>query len=122
MENKKLTKAQKYAMLKAIPAVAENDMLVEFIDHEIELLAKKNISSTGEKKLTAVQKMNEGIKEAILDAMTAGQLYTVSDLIKAVPACEGFNTSKVSALVTQLKNDGKVNRTEVKGRAYFTKA
>ena len=45
----RITKAQKFAMLKAIPAVAENAMLVEFIDHEIDLLSKKN---AGEKKLT----------------------------------------------------------------------
>lgn len=121
MTTTKMTKAQKFAMLKAIPEVAQNEMLVEFIDHELELLAKKNVSATGEKKLTATQKMNEGIKVAILNHMTTGQLYTVSDFIKSVPECEGFNTSKVSALVTQLKNEGKVNRSEVKGRAYFSK-
>ena len=37
---KKMTKADKYNMLKAIPSVAENPILVEFLDHELELLAK----------------------------------------------------------------------------------
>ena len=35
MANQKLTKAQKFALLKEIPAVAENSVLVEFIDHEL---------------------------------------------------------------------------------------
>ena len=39
----KLTKKEKFAMLKAIPAVAENPMLVEFIDHEVELLNKRTL-------------------------------------------------------------------------------
>ena len=52
MNEKKITKREKFAMLKAIPAVAENAMLVEFIDHEMELLAKKN---SADKKPTAQQ-------------------------------------------------------------------
>lgn len=115
----KLTKSMKYDILLNIPEVAENDMLVEFINHEKELLAKKNISSTGEKKLTAVQKANEEIKTAILDCMVPTVEYTISDLIKTVPECADFNTSKVSALVKQLVVAEKVTRVERKGRAYF---
>ena len=36
---KKVTKREKFEMLKAL--VKDNTMLVEFIDHEIELLDKK---------------------------------------------------------------------------------
>lgn len=118
----KLTKSMKYDILLNIPEVKNNDMLVDFIMHEKELLAKKNVSSTGEKKLTAVQKANEEIKEAILANMVPAVPYTVSDLIKTVPECADFNTSKVSALVKQLVVAEKVVRTEVKGRAYFTLA
>ena len=64
MNEKKITKAQKFAMLKAIPAVAENEMLVEFIDHEMELLAKKN---SADKKPTAQQTANAEIAKAIVD-------------------------------------------------------
>ncbi len=118
----KLTKSMKFDILLNIPEVAENDMLVDFIMHEKELLAKKNVSSTGEKKLTAVQKANEEIKEAILACMVPTVEYTISDLIKQVPECADFNTSKVSALVKQLLVAEKVTRTERKGRAYFTLA
>lgn len=123
MENtKKMTKAMKYDILLAIPEVAENEMLVEFINHEKELLAKKNVSSTGEKKMTAVQKVNEGIKDAILEGMEEGKSYTITDLTKVIPECADLTTSKVSALVKQLLTAEKVVRSENKGRAYFTLA
>ena len=117
--SQKLTKAQKYAMLKAIPSVAENSILVEFIDHEMELLAKKNAS---EKKPTAQQTANEGIKSAIVEGMEEGKLYTITDLIKSVPACADLTNQRVSNLVRQLVSEGKVVRTEEKRKAYFSLA
>lgn len=114
----KLTKAQKFGMLKAIPAVAENSVLVEFIDHELELLAKKNSS---EKKPTANQVANEGIKGAILEGMESGKLYTITDLIKSIPDCADLTNQRVSAIVRQLIASGSVERVEEKRKAYFKK-
>ena len=118
MANQKLTKAQKYAMLKAIPAVAENSVLVEFIDHELELLAKKN---SAEKKPTAQQTANEGIKSAIVEGMEKGKKYTITDLMKAIPACAELSNQKVSQLVRQMIPD-KIVRVEEKRKAYFVLA
>ena len=118
MANQKLTKAQKYAMLKAIPAVAENSVLVEFIEHELELLAKKNAS---EKKPTAQQTANEGIKSAIVEGMEKGKKYTITDLMKEIPACAELSNQKVSQLVRQMIPD-KVVRVEEKRKAYFVLA
>ena len=117
--SQKLTKAQKYAMLKAIPAVAENSVLVEFIEHEMELLAKKN---SAEKKPTAQQTANEGIKSAIVEGMEKGKKYTITELIKSVPACADLTNQRVSNLVRQLVTEGKVVRTEEKRKAYFSLA
>ena len=115
----KLTKAQKFAMLRAIPAVAENAMLVEFIDHEVELLTKKN-SDSG--KLTKLQQENMKLTEAVYEGMEADKPYTITDIIKSVPAVAGLNTSKVRPLMTPLMNDGRVVREEGKGgRPFFTK-
>ena len=89
-----------------------------FINHELELLDKKNASS-GSKNPTANQKANEGLKSEILDAMTSGTRYTVSELDKML----GIGSpNKTNALVKQLKDSGLVIRTVEKGRAYFTKA
>jgi hypothetical protein len=114
----RITKAQKFAMLKAIPAVAENAMLVEFIDHEIDLLSKKN---AGEKKLTPQQVANEAFKQAILDAMTAdpNRLFTITEIVKEVPACADLTNQRVAALVRQLIEAKAVVRTEDKRKAFF---
>ena len=112
----KLTKAQKFAMLRAIPAVADNAMLVEFIDHEVELLTKKN---SAEKKPTAQQVANAGIATAIIEGMEPNRLYTVTEVIKSIPACADLTNQRVSALLRQLVEAGKVKRTEDKRKAYF---
>jgi hypothetical protein len=113
----KLTKAQKFAMLRAIPAVAENAMLVEFIDHEVELLTKKN---SAEKKPTAQQAANAGIATAIIEGMEPNRLYTVTEVIKSIPQCADLTNQRVSALLRQLVEAGKVKRTEDKRKAYFS--
>ena len=112
----KLTKAQKFAMLRAIPAVAENAMLVEFIDHEVELLSKKN---SAEKQPTAQQVANAGIVTAIIEGMEPNRLYTVTEVIKSIPQCAELTNQRVSALLRQLVEAGKVKRTEDKRKAYF---
>ena len=116
---KKITKKEKFEMLKAIPAVQENGMLIEFINHEIELLAKK--AAGGEKKMTATQKVNEGVKATILESMEPGKLYSITDMIKQFDCCVDMSNQRVNALVRQMMPE-KVERIEVKRRAYFALA
>lgn len=113
----KITKAQKFAMLKAIPAVAENAMLVEFIEHELELLAKKN---SAEKKPTAQQTANASIGEAIVAHLQSqpNRLFTITEVIKEVPECAELTNQRVSAIVRGLIGTS-VERVEEKRKAYF---
>ena len=121
----KLTKRDHFNTLLSITEVAENPVLVAFIEHELELLDKKNAA---DRKPTAVQVANEGLRDAILDFMEEGKGYTVSDLIKQVPACADLSQSKVSAILRPLllvtakgeaNPDGVLERYEEKGKAYF---
>ena len=114
-KTKKMTKAQMFAQIKAnYPLTADE---VKFIDHELELLNKKNAA---EKKPTAQQTANEGIKTAIVEGMEPNRLYTVTEIIKSVPACADMTNQRVSALLRQLVEGGKVKRTEDKRKAYFS--
>lgn len=116
---KKLTKREKFEMVLAVPAIAENEVLREFIQHEMDLLVKKN---SGEKKPTATQVVNEGIKSAILEFVNENEkFFTITDFIKQVPECAGLTNQRVNALVRQLLKEEQVGRTEIKGRAYFHK-
>ena len=105
----------------------ENGLLTDerkaFLEKRIEVTAKKNASgSNGEKKLTKDQEQNEVYKTEILNSMEIGKSYTISDMLKMFVCCEGLSQNKVNALVKQLKDSGKVIRSEVKGKAYFTLA
>ena len=114
---KKMTKREMFEQIMANYNLTEDER--NFINHELELLAKKN---SAEKKPTAVQVANEGLKTAILDFMVEGQKYTITDLMKSVPELADLSNQRVSALVRQLKDSNLVVRTEEKRKAYFHKA
>ena len=127
MANKKMTKKDYFS---AIRSYIENsadakvgtvpvDEVIAFIDHEVDLLNRKN---SGEKKPTAQQTANEGIKTAILDGMTSGRFYTVTEIQKEIAECAEMSNQKVSALVRQLKDAGLVVKTEDKRKSYFSLA
>lgn len=119
---KKLTKKEMFAMVREIVMTSDSanaEMLIGFIDHEVELLTKKN---TGEKKPTAKQVANSAVQTEILDFMEVGKSYTVSELMKIVPALYGASNQYASAQVRALVNSGALVRTEDKRKAYFTLA
>ena len=114
---KKITKREKYEMLANIAEVQANPMLVEFIEHELELLAKKN---SADKKPTAVQIANEGIKSVIVETLKAkGEKMTISEMQKANEELADLTNQRISALVRQLLTDGIIERIEEKRKAYF---
>ena len=120
MTTNRITKKDRFNELRALAEVQAKPELVAFIDHEIELLARKN-ATTGERKPTKTQIANEGIKAEILDLMNVGTTYLISDMMKMFPTLGEYSSQKVVALVRQLVDEGKVDREVVKGKAYFTK-
>lgn len=115
--NKKMTKRDHYNALLNLEEVKSNKDLREFIEHELELLAKKNSS---EKKPTATQTANEGLKTAIYDGMQENRLYTITELIKEIPECAELTNQKVSAVIRQMVPD-LVERIEDKRKTLFRK-
>lgn len=89
---------------------------VAFIDHELELLAKKNAS---EKKPTAQQVANEGLKSVILNVLTEnGGLMTITDIQKSSAELADLSNQRISAIVRQMVGIT-VERVEDKRKAYF---
>ena len=113
---KKVTKKERFATLLTFAEVQSNPEMVEFIQHEIELLEKKN---SADRKPTAKQVENANLSFAITDGMTAGTLYTITDLIKTIPELADMSNQKVSALVRGLVQSKQVVREEIKRKAYF---
>ncbi len=113
---KKMTKVEMFKAIMSKYDLAPSE--VEFIEHEIELLEKKNSS----RKPSKAQTENEGYKTAILEGMEEGKFYTITDLIKSISAIGELTNQRVSALVRQLKEEDLVLRKEEKGKAYFSLA
>lgn len=115
MANQKLTKKDYFNMILALNEVKTNEELTTFVEHEIELLEKKNAT----RKPTKTQVENDTIKANILNGMDLDKLYTVTDLMNQIPELDGLSNQKVSALVTQLKNEGALIKVEEKRKSYF---
>lgn len=117
-KTKKMTKRDYFNALLALDAVKANPNFVDFINHELELLDKKN---SAEKKPSATSLANNKLMATILDEMVAGKPYTCADIIKSVSECSELSTPKVSYLMNALADAGKVTKTTDKKRTYFTK-
>lgn len=105
----------KKEMFSKIASVCANDNeIVDFCNHEIELLVKKN--SYKSTKPTKVQIENENLKNEILNALD--KPMTATEIGSAI----GISVNKASALLTQLKEDNSVIREVIKRKAYFSKA
>ena len=114
---KKITKAQMFAQIKAIPAVAENADMVAFIDHELELLAKKSAN----KKPTKVQVENEVLKDTIVEVLgTFENGATASEVLGASEKFVGLSNQKISAMLNQLVADGKVAKSTDNKKSIFS--
>lgn len=122
METKKnkTTKKEYFAMLLEIEEVKENAELVAFIKKELELLNKKS-NSVSEKR-SKRQEENEAYKEIIYKYMESepNRLFTISEIIKfkELPD-DDFSAQRASALLTQLVNDRKIERTYDKKKSYY---
>jgi hypothetical protein len=113
---KKMTKRDYFnAILSKYPLTADEKA---FVEHELELLEKKN---SAEKKPTAQQTANEGIKTAILNGMKPNRLYTITEIQKEIPECAELSNQRVSALIRQMVGN-EIVRTEDKRKAYFSLA
>lgn len=114
MENKKLTKKEKFAMIKEY--IQDNEMLMEFIENEINLLNKKASSSAK----TQTQIANESIKEKILELLKSTDMqYTITDFQNTFEEMKEYSNQKLSALFTQLHKENKIERIVDKKKTYF---
>lgn len=113
---------EKMTNVKALDYVLANCEVSAEVREKLEKMKAQFVKkNSADRKPTATQTENAGLKVAIVNAMEVGKAYTITDLIKEVPAVAELSNQRVSALVRQLVADGSVVRTEEKRKAYFTK-
>ena len=113
-EIKKLTKKDYFNELKGL--VSDRQDLVDFIDHEIELLSKKSSRTVP----TKTQVENEKIKEKIVATLVElGKYATITDIQNANTELADLSNQKISALLKQLVDTNIVEKMIDKKKAYF---
>ena len=113
---------EKTTNVKALAYVLENYELPTEIHAKLEKMKiqfeKKN---SAEKKPTATQIANEGIKNLILEVIGNSSL-TITEMQKINGELAELSNQKISALLKQMVENGSVVREEIKRKAYFKKA
>ncbi len=96
---------------------ADNEEIVEFCKHEIEILSKRK----GSKSPTKAQKENEGVMDKIAEALaTFEDGATVTEIIKSSEDLSDFSNQKVSALLRKMIDAEKVKKTMSGKKALFS--
>lgn len=120
MSSKK-TLQEKFAEVKAF--LEENEASKEMIDFIADRAEKADRKSEN-RKPSATQVANAALSERVYEYLKdCGKKLQIKQMIKEVPAfaeIENCTTQKASAIVRGLLKDGKVQRVEEKGVAYFS--
>ena len=120
MSNKK-TLQEKFAEVKAF--LEEHEASKEMIDFIADRAEKADRKSEN-RKPSATQVANAALSERVYEYLKdCGKKLQIKQMIKEVPAfaeIENCTTQKASAIVRGLLKDGKVQRVEEKGVAYFS--
>lgn len=114
-ETKKLTKKDFFKELRGM--VTDRQDLVDFIDHEIELLDRKSSKSAE----TKTQIENKNIMETILSELTRiARPITISELQSESEILKDYSNQKLSALLKKLVDSNQVVKTTDKKKSYFS--
>ena len=110
-----MTKREMFTAIRAI--VADNEEMVAFIDHELELLDRKANSI---RKPTKAQIENEAFKADIVSALTvADRPCSIKEIFEICESIKGLTNQRVARMLTDLSKAGTLERTVVKKVPYF---
>ncbi|MEG2697229.1 MAG: hypothetical protein RR952_06640 [Cetobacterium sp.] len=118
---KKLTKMNKFEMVMEILGnveVENKDLLVEFVQHEMDLLARKN-STTGDRKPSKVQVENEKLIAKIEELQADGIARTIAEIQELSGELAELKNQKMSALLKKLVDSEIMTRFVEKKKTYF---
>ena len=122
-EMKKLTKKEYFGLIREI--VIDNPELVAFVDHEVELLTRKNSGNSQSK----TQKENEVVAKMLVEELTKiAKPVTITDLMTSSDVVKGYvlengnhlTNQKISAIFKQLTESNQIVKVTDKKKSYFS--
>lgn len=119
MAKVEFTKMMALEEIATLDAVKSNERLINFVTHEMELLAKKK--SYKSNKPTKRQEENVTIlMPAIKAFLTTVDKATASQIANGVAVDFEVTAPRVTAQLTKLKKAGEVVNTKEKGVSYYS--
>lgn len=117
-KTKKMTKREMYTKILSFAEIQADPELVKGIQHEIELLDRKNSS---DRKLSKNAEENVHLKAEILKIMKKepDRLFTATEIWKQMENWDDLSNQRISALLKQLKEEGKIKKIEEKKKSLF---
>ena len=112
----KITKKEVIRMMMNEEVIKANPTYVAYLENELALLNKK----AQNKKATKTQEQNVGIKATILEVLATIGRGTVTEIQNGNAELSVLSNQKVSALVRQLVEAGKVVKTVDKKKSIFS--
>lgn len=110
-----MTKREMFNLIATVNA--DNQEIVDFCNHEIELLDNKK---TSPRKPTKNQLENVQFKQDILDVlMVADAPMSIKELMVACESIADLSNQRITRLLTDLRKDGKAYRVYIKKVAHF---
>ena len=116
MAEKKITKRENFGAIVEILRANDREDLAKVMEHEIELLNRKRTSNGN---LTPKQKENEGIKEKIMEIVTANGIAMTVTQMMGTEELSDYTMNKLVSLVSQLRRENRLIRYYEKSIAYF---
>jgi ribosomal protein S25 len=120
MENKKMTKKEKFNTLINIVTDLEIDenqkeMLLDFMEHEIDLLKKKNSHKSD--KPNKKQAATNLLAEKIYNEMEESVYYSSKELTEKYE----ISVQKLTPIMTHFIKEGLISKGKVKGKVVYFK-
>ena len=111
-----MTKKEMFVEIRNI--VADNEEMVAFIAHEIELLERK---SNSPKKPTKTQIENDGFKAEIVAYLTEVDTpKSIKELQAEIPSIGGLTNQRITHMLTDLVKAGTLTKEYVKKTPYYS--
>ena len=120
MINKKMTNAMALEIALEVLKETDAEKYTEVIEKLDKMLVQVNKKSSANRKPTATQLENEGLRVKIAEYLTnTGKRLTVSEMMKEINGLEELSNQRVTSLATSLYKEGKIDREVEKRKAYF---
>lgn len=110
---KEMTKREMIGLLLEMNEVKANDVIVEKLNHELELLDKKSTRTPSKATIEANSKLTALVLEAF---KSVTEPVTTSELMKVSSELKDYTSQKITSIIKNLVESGEVIKNKVNSK------